>query len=63
MNQELNVTVVIHNIPDYAVNEHGFMVARREDYTAELWFYGLYDTIDEAKSIAVSIGNGIVVQI
>lgn len=53
------VNVNIKNLPDYAKENDGFMVARRDD-NGDLWFYGLYETAERAREIAIEIGNGLV---
>lgn len=40
----------------------GWMVARRDDYTAELWYYGVYETEERAQNIALELENGIVLE-
>ena len=40
----------------------GWMVARRDDYTAELWYYGVYETEERAQNIALELENGIVIE-
>jgi hypothetical protein len=39
------------------------MVVRRDDTNSHLWYYGVYETYEEAEDVAVEIGNGIVVQL
>lgn len=40
----------------------GWVVARRDDYTAELWYYGTYETEERATNIALELENGIVLE-
>jgi len=40
----------------------GWMVARRDDYTAELWYYGVFETEERAQNVALELENGIVLE-
>ena len=40
----------------------GWVVARRDDYTAELWYYGRYDDRKQAEDIAIELENGVVLE-
>lgn len=42
--------------------KNGWMVARRDDYTAELWYYGTYETEERAENVALELENGIVLE-
>lgn len=57
---EINVNAEINNISDYAKGKTGYIVARRSEADAGLWFYGLYETKECAQEVAIEIGNGIV---
>lgn len=50
--------IKINNVPDYA--KKGFIVARSDG--AELWFFGCYDTEDDAIRVCKEI-NGIYVEV
>ncbi len=52
------MTVEIKNKPN--TEQSGFMVARLVD--GELWYYGTYPEKDRADSVAVEIGNGVVLK-
>ena len=54
------VEVNIQNVPDYA-KEDGYIVARLVD--AELWFYGCYDTEEDAVRIARAFDNAVVCKV
>lgn len=43
------------------VHEHGFIVARVAEDTT-LWWYGIYNTMEKARSAAMEIKNGIVLE-
>ena len=38
------------------------MVARRDEYTSELWYYGTFDTEERAYEVARELDNGIVLE-
>lgn len=57
MNKVINAKLCVMNCPDKALKT-GYLVARVVD--SVLWYYGLYDTMDKAATVAVEIGNGIV---
>ena len=50
--------VTVNNLPDYELRK--YIVARYE--AQELWFYGTYDDLEKAESVAKEIGNGLVVE-
>lgn len=54
------VNADIKNLPQREFEESGYIVARRDEYTAELWYYGFYRDKEAAGRAAVEIGNGIV---
>lgn len=60
-NEKINAIVKVNNLPN--VEEEGFMVVRRDEYDASLWYYGTYDTEDRAKEVAVEIGNGLYLEV
>jgi len=39
-----------------------YVVARRDDYTAELWYYGEYDDEQQAYDVAIELDNGVVLE-
>lgn len=55
----ITVNVEIKNVPHsfYENDRDGFIVARNVD--SVLWWYGLYDTKDRAREVALEIGNGV----
>jgi len=50
----------IKNTPK--VVKSGWVVARRDDFTAELWYYGTYDTEERAYEVAQELDNGVVLE-
>jgi len=50
----------VKNTPKVVKN--GWIVARRDDYTGALWYYGRYDTEQEAENVALELNNGIVLE-
>ena len=40
----------------------GWVVARRDDFTAELWYYGTYKTEQRAYDVAQELDNGVVLE-
>lgn len=40
----------------------GWVVARRDDFTAELWYYGTYKTEERAYDVAQELDNGVVLE-
>lgn len=60
-NRVIDAKVSVLNCPKDLKMRTGYMVVRVVE--SLLWYYGLYDTIDRAASIAVEIGNGIVLGI
>lgn len=54
----------VNNVP-HPITEPGYLVVRRDEHNASLWYYGLYDydCIDLAYEAAVEIGNGIVLEV
>lgn len=52
------MTVDVKNAPRTPIS--GFMVARLVD--GELWYYGTYPEKERADSVAVEIGNGVVLK-
>lgn len=49
--------VMINNVPEYAVNKSGYLLAREVD--GEFWFYGLYDTQMQAINAQKKVGGAI----
>ena len=59
------VEMMVCNIPcgvKNGLHDGAFMVVRRAE-DAMLWYYGVYQTYEEAASAAIEIGNGFVVQL
>ena len=56
----MEVYAKINNVPEYAQNKSGFMVAKV--VSTELWFYGIYEAEQEAQDIAEIIGDAIVLE-
>lgn len=52
--------VQVKNTPPDVKN--GWIVAQRDKYTAELWFYEFCDTEERAYDIAQELDDGIVVE-
>lgn len=59
---KINVIADINNIINQPT-AHGYLVARRDDTTAALWYYGFYEDKDRANQAAVEIGNGVVLEV
>ena len=55
------ITAMVKNTPDNV--KSGYMVARRDEYTAELWYYGTYDEKKRAYDVALELENGIVLEV
>lgn len=60
---KMEVFANINNVPAYAQEpkKGGFIVARLID--ASLWFYGLYDTKDDAERVARDVGDSVVFEV
>ncbi len=56
------LTAEVKNMP-YQILKDGYLVVRRDENNASLWYYGFYQDLDRAQEIAVEIGNGIVLEI
>ena len=56
----LGVTVSVYNLDHEP--RHNYIVVRRDEETAKLWWYGSYETEEKANRVAVEIGNGIVLK-
>lgn len=54
------VKLDIKNLPPVERLKGNFIVARRDDYTAKLWYYGTYETEERAYDVALELENGIV---
>ena len=59
----MKVDAKINNTPKDIEGKTGFIVARRDDYTAKLWYYGRYDTEARAYEVAKELDNGIVLEL
>lgn len=57
----MRVSIRVFNAP--MVIEDRFVVARRDDKTAELWYWGQYDDEQEAYRVARKLGNGVVIEL
>ena len=57
-----DVVANINNVPAYATmpEKGGFIVARLID--TALWFYGFYDTLDDAQRVSRDIGDAVVLE-
>lgn len=59
----VQVTADIHNMADKDL-ECGYIVARRvwnlDKKLVELWYYGCYESEEDAQAAAHEIGNGII---
>lgn len=59
MEQIINANLAINNVPIYAYNkDYLFWVIR---LCEGLWFYGAYDTVEDANKAASEISNGFVI--
>lgn len=52
----------VKNMP-HPIVEQGFLVVRRDDHDASLWYYGFYAYRTSAENAAAEIGNGIVLEV
>ena len=52
----------VNNVP-HPIIEPGYLVVRRDEHNASLWYYGFYRNIEQAYEAAVEIGNGIVLEV
>ena len=63
MCRDITAKIHVNNLPhdDFGT---GYMVVRRGEHDASLWYYGFYDydCRDLAYEAAVEIGNGIVLE-
>ena len=50
--------VIVNNMPEYAVGK--YVVATYDSYTTDLWFYGAWDSAEEAAKVAAKEGKIIV---
>lgn len=57
MTKVINAKLIINNIPEDETL--GYVVARLFD--SYLWYYGNYETQDEAQKVAETFENGVVV--
>lgn len=55
------LTVKVNDTPEDM--KDGWMVAQRDQYTAELWFYEMCDTEERAYDLAQELDDGIVVEV
>ena len=51
--------VEVNNVPDDALE---YVVARYDNVTQSLWFWGSWDKENEARKKALEVGNAIVVR-
>ena len=58
MSELIGVTVKINNL--FGDPEFPYIVARRDEQTAELWWYGSYETEEKANEVAVKLKDGVV---
>jgi hypothetical protein len=56
----MKVEIKINNLPK--TMREKWIVARRDDSDARLWYYGNYSTEERALAVALELGNGIVVE-
>ena len=52
----------VNNMP-HPSTEPGYLVVRRDEHDASLWYYGFYHNIEQAYEAAMEIGNGIVLEV
>ena len=62
MCRDITAKIHVNNLPhdDFGT---GYMVVRRGEHDASLWYYGFYQDLKRAKTEAVVIGNGIVIEV
>jgi len=62
MNEEKKMArvckVIVNSMPEYAVGK--YVVATYDSDTTDLWFYGAWDTPEEAAKVAAKEGKLIV---
>lgn len=46
---------IVNNMPEYAVGK--YVVATYDSNTTDLWFYGAWDTAEEASKVAAKEGK------
>ena len=59
----LSLTAKVNNtdLTEQDVKKYGkYIVARYDDHTHELWYYGIYATAEKALEAADAIGNGLI---
>lgn len=59
---KINVIADINNIINQPT-AYGYLVVRRDDTTAALWYYGFYEDKERAERAAVEINNGLVLEV
>ena len=60
------VRMKVYNTPcgvQQGLHDGEFMVVRRSEEDATLWYYGVYETYEKAQKAAIEIRNGLVVQL
>lgn len=58
----IQAEVFVNNCPLNIIDsEATFMVARIVD--SELWYYGMYETFERAKSVAKELENGLALEV
>ena len=59
---KIQVIADINNIINQP-NAQGYLVVRRDEITARLWYYGFYTDKDRANRAALEIGNGLILEV
>jgi len=59
---KIQVIADINNIINHP-NAQGYLVVRRDEITARLWYYGFYTDKDRANRAALEIGNGLILEV
>lgn len=52
----------VNNV-SHPITDEGYLVVRRDEHNASLWYYGFYHNIEHAYEAAMEIGNGIVLEV
>ena len=59
---KINVFADINNITNQPTT-NGYLVVRRDERTAALWYYGFYENKERAERAAFEIRNGVVLEV
>lgn len=57
----MKISIDVKNVPEYAKEKSGFMVASALD--GELWFYGLYETYERAREVVRFVTKAVILPV